>query len=134
MVLGALGRGRRCLLAAAACGLALSVPARAQQPAPDPTELDPSAPLDPMPDLGVEWPDMDAPDPVPEPEPGETAETSAEDDAGGEAIEDATAARAYAWRIAGLEPIADAEAILERFREQSTLEKEDGDPANAAQI
>jgi translocation and assembly module TamA len=134
MVLGALGRGRSCLLAAAACGLALSVPARAQQPAPDPTELDPSAPLDPMPDLGVEWPDMDAPDPVPEPEPGEAAETSAEDDAGSEAIEDATAARAYAWRIAGLEPITDAEAILERFREQSTLEKEDGDPANAAQI
>ena len=45
MVSGAMGRGRACLRAVAACGLALSVPARAQQPAPDPTELDPSAPL-----------------------------------------------------------------------------------------
>ena len=25
-------------------------------------ELDPTAPLDPMPDLGVEWPDMNAPE------------------------------------------------------------------------
>jgi len=31
-------------------------------PPPDPTELDPSAPLDAMPELGVEWPDMNAAD------------------------------------------------------------------------
>ena len=133
MVSGAMGRGRACLLAAAAFGLALPAQARAQQPAPDPTELDPSAPLDPMPDLGVEWPDMDAPDPVPEPEPGET-EAAAEQDTAGEAIDDATASRVYDWRIAGLEPAADAEAMIERFREQSALEKEDDEPANAAQI
>ncbi len=134
MVSGVMGRGRACLLAAAACGLALSAPTRAQQPAPDPTELDPSAPLDPMPGLGVEWPDMDAPDPVPEPEPGETADASADEDTAGEAIEDATAARDYDWRITGLAPVADAEAVLDRFREQSALEKEDDEPANAAQI
>jgi translocation and assembly module TamA len=134
MVSGATGRGRACLLAAAACGLALTAPARAQQPAPDPTELDPSAPLDPMPDLGVEWPDMDAPDPVPAPEPGETAEAAAPEEALVEAIEDAAAARTYAWRVDGLATLADAEAMLDRFREQSELEKGDDDPANAAQI
>jgi len=29
---------------------------------PGSAELDPTAPLDPMPDIGVEWPDMNAPD------------------------------------------------------------------------
>ena len=133
MVSGAMGRGRACLLAAAAFGLALPAEARAQQPAPDPTELDPSVPLDPMPDLGVEWPDMDAPDPVPEPGPDAT-ETPVSEDAAGEVIDDATAARVYDWRIAGLEPVADPEAMVERFREQSALEEEDDEPANAAQI
>ena len=134
MLSGAMGRGRACLLAATACGLALSVPARAQQSAPPPSELDPNAPLDPMPDLGVDWPDMDAPDPAPEPEPGEPAEAAAEDEAAGEAIEDAAAARHYTFRIAGLEAVADADDLIDRFKEQSALEKDDDDPANAAQI
>ena len=128
-----MGRGRACLLAAAACGVVLAAPLRAQQSATDQTELDPSAPLDPMPDLGVEWPDMDAPDPVPPPETGEVAEAPEERETG-DAIEDAAATRVYDWRIAGLEPIADAEALVDRFRQQSELEKEDDEPANAAQI
>ena len=132
MVSGAMGRGRACLLAAAACGLALSAPARAQQPGPGPAELDPNAPLDPMPDLGVDWPDMDSPDPLPEPEPGETAATAGE--AGGQAIDDAAAARRYDYRIGGLDAIAEAETIREQFHEQSALEKEDDEAANAAQI
>ena len=132
MVSGAMGRGRACLLAAAACGLALSAPARAQQPGPGPAELDPNAPLDPMPDLGVDWPDMDSPDPIPEPEPGETVATAGE--GGGLAIDDAAAARRYGYRIDGLDAIAEAEAIRTQFREQSALEEEDDEPANAAQI
>ena len=132
MVSGAMGRGRSCLLAAAACGLALSAPARAQQPGPGPAELDPNAPLDPMPDLGVDWPDMDSPDPLPEPEPGEPAATAGE--AGGQAIDDAAAARRYDYRIGGLDAIAEAETIREQFHEQSALEKEDDEAANAAQI
>ncbi len=134
MVSGAMGRGRASLLAAAACALALAAQARGQQSGADQTELDPSAPLDPMPDLGVEWPDMDAPDPVPPPEPGEVAEAPDEMETGGDAIEDAAAARVYDWRIAGLEPIADREALVDRLREQTELEKEDDEPANAAQI
>ncbi len=44
----------------------LHTPVEAQQnPPTDPAELDPNAPLDPMPDLGVEWPDMNAPTRLP---------------------------------------------------------------------
>ena len=128
-----MGRRRTCLLAAAACGLALPAPARAQQAPTGPAELDPSAPLDPMPDLGVEWPDMDKPDPVPEPEPGQAADTSAVDSSSA-AIEDSAAARRYAYRIVGLDAVADVEPLLERFEEQSALANDDDDPANAAQI
>ena len=134
MVLGAMGRLRACLLAAAACGLVLPVPARAQQSPPDPAELDPNAPLDPMPDLGVEWPDMAKPDAVPEPEPEPTAEAPADNEAAGEAIEDAAAARRYAFRVEGLEAIPEADALLGRFRQQSALRKDEKDSANAAQI
>jgi translocation and assembly module TamA len=129
MASAAQGRGKTWLLAAAACGLALASPAFAQD-----ATLDPDAPLDPMPGLGVDWPDMNQPDPAPEPEPGQTTEQAAAEDDAGEAIEDSAAARRYAYRLAGLEPVAGAEALEERFREQSALEQDDEDPANAAQI
>jgi translocation and assembly module TamA len=132
MISGAMGQGRAFLLAAAACGLALAMPARAQQPAPDPSELDPNAPLDPMPDLGVEWPDMNQPDPMPEPELEGTAEAALADQ--GINIEDAAEARRYAYRIDGLASVADAERLLASFEKQSALRKDEGDPANAAQI
>ena len=134
MVSGAMGRGRARLLAAAACGLALTAPALAQQTPPDPTGLDPSAPLDPMPDLGVEWPDMDQPDPGPDPAPADAAEARDPDREGGAAIEDAAAARRYSYGLEGLEEVADAEAIQIGFRVESALEKADDEPANAAQI
>ena len=102
MVSGAMGRGRACLLAAAACGLALAAPARAQQPGPGPAELDPNAPLDPMPDLGVDWPDMDSPDPLPEPESDQPAATAGEAD--GLAIDDAAAARRSIWAALAASP------------------------------
>ena len=59
-----LGRGVAAAIAAAGAGLALAQPAFAQEPMPSSSELDPSAPLDPLPDLGVEWPDMEAADPL----------------------------------------------------------------------
>ena len=134
MVSGAKGRGRACLLAAAACGLALAVPARAQQPPADPAELDPNAPLDPMPDLGVEWPDMDKPDPISEPEPDQAGQAPAAEEAANQAIEDSAAARRYTYKIDGIETVVDSEALLQRFKQQSALEKDEDDPANAAQI
>ena len=134
MISGAMGRGRACLLAAVACGLALPATVRAQQSASNPAELDPNAPLDPMPDLGVEWPDMDKPDPMPEPAPGDTEAAATAVPEPGEAIEDAAAARLYSYRIEGLQSVADPADLMERFKGQSALEKDDDDPANAAQI
>ncbi len=56
MAIGAKNSGRARLLAVAACGLSLTAPGHAQQVAPEPAELDPDAPMDAMPDLGVDWP------------------------------------------------------------------------------
>jgi translocation and assembly module TamA len=89
-----------------------------------------------MPDLGVEWPDMNQPDPAPPPEV-----QAVEPEAAGEAIEeaaerveDASAARSYRWSISGLEGIAEAEAVRSGFDERSVLDKDRGKEANAAQI
>jgi len=83
--------------------------------------LDPSAPLDPWPDLEVEWPDMEG-----EPD-------SAIPDVPESAVADAAANRTYAYRIEGLDAVG-AAALLDQFRELSTLEEYRDDPANAAQI
>ncbi|HET9641175.1 MAG TPA: BamA/TamA family outer membrane protein [Allosphingosinicella sp.] len=119
------GRGVAAALAAlllCACPGALLAQ---EQPLPqDPLDqppLDPSAPLDPLPDLGVDWPDMEqgADDPIP--------------DAPDTAIADAAAERRYAVRIEGLD--ADTEAALRLpFDSLSTLGRSAKDPANAAQI
>ncbi|MEO8617985.1 MAG: BamA/TamA family outer membrane protein [Sphingomicrobium sp.] len=112
------------------CGAALlHVPVNAQQNAPDPAELDPSAPLDPMPDLGVDWPDMHAPDPVLEPLPGEQAQSAPTSDS----IDDSVAARRYSVRLEGLGE-AGSDDLLTAFDTQSALKADAKDSANAAQI
>ena len=82
-------------------------------------ELDPSAPLDPLPDLGVAWPDMatDADAPA-------AAET---------AIADAGAERSYTVALTGLDAATSAE-LLTQFNALSVLEANRDDPANAAQL
>lgn len=118
-------------------GVALaSVPLHAQIPPPDPTQLDPSAPLDPMPDLGVEWPDMNQPDPEPPPEvqavePEAAAEATEE---AAERVEDVTATRSYRWSLSGFEGITEAADIRSGFDERSVLEADGNKQANAAQI
>ena len=114
---------------AAAFGVILASPAMAQTPPPSPaqggpTELDPSAPLDPMPDLGVAWPDLNAQDQAPAAQPGQ-AETASDHDAG---------ERKYAVVIQGLGVVGGAEDLLKAFRQQSALEADRKNPANAAQI
>lgn len=83
--------------------------------------LDPSAPLDPLPDLGVDWPDMEAESVGPISDTPDTA------------IADASIERSYSVRFEGLEE-TDAAALIEQFNALSTLEANRDDPANAAQI
>src|SRR3990170_535391 len=125
-----LGRGVAAAIAAAGAGLALEQPAFAQEPMPSSSELDPSAPLEPLPDLGVEWPDMEAADPSPLPPEagGEIAATPPADQ-----LDDSAAAQRYAVVLGGLETVGDAD-FLKAFRQQSALEEGIKKPANAAQI
>ena len=112
-----------------------AVPLSAQTP-PGSAELDPSAPLDPMPDLGVEWPDPMTPEVEAPPEvQGVAPEAAAEaTEEAAERVEDVTATRAYRWTISGLEGLAEAQAIRSGFDERSVLESDSDSEANAAQI
>jgi translocation and assembly module TamA len=122
---------------AGCAGLALGAASLcAQTPAQDPSELDPSAPLDPMPDLGVAWPDLNQPEPAPPPEveavsPDAAAEAT---EKAAERVEDAATNRSYRWIIEGLEGVADATAIRQGFEKRSALEADKDESANAAQI
>ena len=122
------------LLAVAACVGIVHAPLSAQPAQPDPAQLDPNAPMDPMPGLGVEWPDMNAPDPKPLPEPAAPPGTATAEpiDTNG-SIEDSAAARRYVVRVEGID-VADSAPILTAFKAKSALEEGSGKPANAAQI
>ena len=96
----------------------------------DPAELDPNAPLDPMPDLGVEWPDLNAPDAAP---PAPAAAGARSQPARAE-VSQASGEIRYNWMVSGLPPIGDSEELLTAFRQQSALEADRKKPANAAQI
>ena len=85
--------------------------------------LDPSAPLEAWPDIGVEWPDLEQDQAVPIP------------DAPVEATADPASERTYAYAIRGLDETDPVTlAMLTQFRQLSTLEEYQGDPANAAQV
>jgi translocation and assembly module TamA len=124
------GRGSTRLAARLLCAAAVSAFscgwAYAQTPS---TELDPNAPLEPMPDLGLDWPDLNAPDapPASVPPPGEAAGATA-------APADGPSERRYTVAVEGVAGIGDTQRLLETFRKQSTLEAERKAPANAAQI
>ena len=138
MAIGGKKRGSAKLLAVAACGLALAAPAHAQLAPADPTELDPDAPMDAMPGLGVDWPDMNALDPAPlpdpEPLPGATPDVAtSEPEAAAVSIDDSVAARRYAVRLEGL-GTAGSEGLLKAFKDQSALDEGDSKAANAATI
>jgi translocation and assembly module TamA len=120
------GRGSAAALAALfLCACPQASLAQAQEPPPaDPLDqppLDPSAPLDPLPDLGVDWPDM---------EQGADDSIAEAPDAG---IADAAAERRYTIRIEGLDADTEA-AIRAQFDPLSTLEQNRREAANAAQI
>ncbi|MEO7564404.1 MAG: BamA/TamA family outer membrane protein [Sphingomicrobium sp.] len=114
------------LLCAAAIGFGCGSAGLAQQPAPDSAELDPSAPLDPLPDLGVEWPDITTPDPVAAPADATQERTTKIDSAVGD--------RRYTVTVEGVEGISDGENVLASFRRQSALEGDRKRGSNVAQI
>ena len=134
------GRGTAFQWLAGCAGLALgAAPLCAQTPAPaDPAELDPSAPLDPMPDLGVEWPDLNQPEPAPPPEiEGVAPEAAAEaTEEAAERVEDASRdARRYRWTISGIEALGRRRSDSRRIRRAIGARRRIASKtANAAQI
>jgi translocation and assembly module TamA len=118
------------LLGAAAASALFPVPLLAQivPPPPDPAELDPNAPLEPMPDLGVAWPGLNAKDTAP------PSATPAAPQRKGRTAAVTTGDMRYTVQVEGLAPVGNAEELLRDFRAQSALEAERKDPANAAQI
>src|SRR6059058_186599 len=63
-----------------------------QPPPPDAAELDPSAPLAPLPDLGVDWPDLNAKETT---APAPAAATAQQPDEGAGEVR-------YTWTLEGL--------------------------------
>ena len=91
-----------------------SEPAQSAEPA----TLDPNSPLAAMPDIGVAWPDLAAtPD-----DPATVATTT-----------DANAETRYSWQLEGIDAI-DGTLLRQRFDQLSTLNANDGEVANAAQL
>ena len=127
---GSARKAARLLCAAASAGLAttsaLAQDAQPPTPVPSPPEageLDPSAPLEPMPDLGVEWPDLNTEDET-TPSPNAPTQASAEPQGN----------RRYTVQIDGLASIGPSEDLLKAFHRQSALETNRKKPANAAQL
>jgi translocation and assembly module TamA len=81
--------------------------------------LDPASPLQPLPDLGVDWPDLADPAVPSTATPGTV---------------DAVAERRYSVTVEGLEELADAARVRLRFDEVSTLVQGQEKSANVAQI
>lgn len=106
------------LAAMPAAARAQAAPPAQTAPAADPPALTPDTPLAPLPDLGVDWPDL-------------TITGAGE----GEATPTAPVAELvrYDYRISGLDTVADA-LFRQRFDGLSTLRAHVGDPANAAQV
>lgn len=142
---------RRCVTAAlAAAALSLSLDRAAAQGVDGGgglnAPLDPSAPLDPMPGLGVDWPtltDDPARDQPAEDQPaGDQASSGRAGDYNPEggisqtpdtSMADEVLVRSYRFRLEGLEDV-DREELTDQFNQLSTLEANRDDPANAAQI
>jgi translocation and assembly module TamA len=124
------------LLCAAALPAFAASPVLAQAtpppPPPDAAELDPNAPLAPMPDLGVDWPDLNGRDAAETP-PAESGEAAPAAAATPAPDGDASEVR-YAVVVEGLGSIGNQEDLLTAFRKESALEADREDPANAAQI
>lgn len=121
-----------CAAAFGVCGagaaIAQAAPPQSRPPQSTEPELDPNAPLAPLPDLGVDWPDLNAKDTTLSPQPASSGTQQ------GTTTSDASGNLRYTMAVEGLSSIADSEDLLKAFRQQSTLEAERKNAANAAQI
>jgi translocation and assembly module TamA len=111
----------RLLRVALACSVAglLPSPVVAQSTAPPTETLDPESPMAPMPDIGVDWPDM-----KPDPKDAPTAKA---------ATTDIADERRYQVVLEGIEKV-EGDQLVPRFNQLSTLKSGEGKPANIAQI
>lgn len=112
--------------AAALCALTLSLApsvsaAQSQAVAPaEPKTLDPESPMEDLPGIGVDWPDM-----------ADSIREQSAAPASGTASN--SAERRYTVALEGLEKLG-ATSVQDRFDALSTLKKGEGDAANTAQI
>ena len=80
-----------------------------------------------MPDLGVDWPDLNTKNEEPPPAtPGVQRQAALADEGTGD--------RKYTFAVEGLTGVGDIEELLKAFRQQSALEANRKDSANAAQV
>ena len=125
-------------LLCAAAAFAFALPAAAQTatqtaPPPQPGQLDPNAPMDALPDLGVDWPDINANEESPAPtEQGAVA--APEKPPPTTEVGETTGDRHYTLAVEGLTGFVNVEDLLKAFRSQSALEADKKRTANAAQI
>src|SRR5438067_13659885 len=77
-----------------------------QPPPPDAAELDPSAPLAPLPDLGVDWPDLNARDTT---APAPAMVTAQQSDEGASEVR-------YTWTLDGRSSFGNAADLLKTFQ------------------
>lgn len=128
------GRGSKRLAARLLCAAAVSAFAAISPPAnaQSSDELDPTAPLDPMPELEVEWPDIHATEPAPLSPPADTAPAKPAPVA--EVASEGPSEQRYTVSVEGTSALPDAAELLAAFRKASALEKDDDEPANVAQI
>jgi translocation and assembly module TamA len=103
-------------------------------PSADPLDvaIDPAAPLDPMPSIDLDWPDMDAPEP-PDPE-AQPIDPAAPQVAEAATTDDSAAELRYSVVVEGLDDLPREAEIRSLFAANSALDKNDDDPANAAQL
>ena len=80
-----------------------------------------------MPGLGIAWPELDARETAPPPAAAPTKRK-------GHAVAVTVGDIRYTVQVEGLGSVGDSEELLRAFRQQSALEAERKDPANAAQI
>ncbi|HEV2594667.1 MAG TPA: BamA/TamA family outer membrane protein [Sphingomicrobium sp.] len=99
----------------------------------EPIDVDPNAPLAPLPDLGVSWPTLDTSVTQKPSEPAPTRITGGTKRSGRAVLAGVGTTR-YSVSVEGLASLGGSEDLLRTFRNQSALEAERKRSANAAQI